>query len=215
MKVLVFDTETTGIIPKIVKSLDDIPYILQLSYIFYDLATSEMISKNVYIKIDESIVIPVEAQRINNISRDKLNSDGIPISQALTEFIQYYKACDVIVAHNIEFDEKMVNYECVRNNISPVIHKFDPRKGYYCTMKKGINICKIEKESKTDAKKKYFKWPKLIELHKHLFQSEPKNLHDALNDNLICLRCYFAMEKGYDICHIDDSFKKIYMERVM
>ena len=213
MKVLVFDTETTGIIPKVVRTLDDIPYIIQLSYIFYNLSNSEMISKNVYIKIDESIVIPIEAQKVNNITREQLN-DGVPILEALTEFIQYYKECDVIVAHNIEFDEKMVNYECVRNNISPVIHKFDLRKGYYCTMKKGVQICKIEKESKTDSKRKYFKWPKLSELHKHLFNSEPKNLHDAYNDNLVCLRCYFAMDKGYDICHIDDNFRSIFIKNL-
>ena len=213
MKVLIFDTETTGIIPKKVTKLEDIPHILQLSYLFYNVNTSELISKNVYIKINDSIIMPEEAQKINKITREQLNN-GINITDALSEFSRFYKECDVIVAHNIDFDKQMVNYECVRNNISPIIHPFDPKKEFYCTMKKGVNICKIEKESKTDTKRKYYKWPKLLELHKHLFQYEPKNLHDAFNDNLVCLRCYLAMDKGYDICHIDEKFKKIFIQNL-
>jgi len=191
MKVLVFDTETTGIIPKVVRTLDDIPYIIQLSYIFYNLSNSEMISKNVYIKIDESIVIPIEAQKVNNITREQLN-DGVPILEALTEFIQYYKECDVIVAHNIEFDEKMVNYECVRNNISPVIHKFDLRKGYYCTMKKGVDLCKIKAVNK-ETQEKYFKYPKLEQLYYELYKTTPQGLHNSLVDVHACLSCFLEM----------------------
>ena len=36
MLLLVFDTETTGIIPKNVSDIDKCPYILQFSYIVYN-----------------------------------------------------------------------------------------------------------------------------------------------------------------------------------
>ena len=36
MKVLVFDTETTGIIPKAYLHITKMPYIVQLAFILYD-----------------------------------------------------------------------------------------------------------------------------------------------------------------------------------
>lgn len=210
MKFMIFDTETTGLLPRQVKSLDSVPYIIQLSYIVYDSVTNNIASQNNYIRIPNYIDIPKESENIHGISREIVDRQGIEIEEALFYFNEFYKQCDYIIAHNFDFDERMVNYECVRNNISPIIHKFDPRKTFYCTMKKGIDICKIEKESKNG--KKYFKWPKLEELHKQLFSQDLCNLHDAYNDNLVCLRCFIKMKLNYDLMHKSDTFKNDFIK---
>ena len=69
MKVLVFDTETTGLPEKGASIYDKSkwPYIIQISYILYiiyyilyDLSNNSTLIKDNYIKIDNSIVISDE-----------------------------------------------------------------------------------------------------------------------------------------------------------
>ena len=50
--------------------------------------------------------------------------------------------------------------------------------------------------------KKYIKYPKLIELHKHYFNEEVNGLHNALTDVLVCFRCYYKMEHDIDIFNL-------------
>jgi DNA polymerase III epsilon subunit-like protein len=54
-----------------------------------------------------------------------------------------------------------------------------------------IHLCKIYFEGKTSGA---YKWPKLEELHQHLFNEVPANLHDALTDVKACLRCFLQMQ---------------------
>ena len=58
MKILVFDTETTGLQEKGASIYDKSrwPYIIQLSYILYDISNNSTFIKNNYIKLDNSIV---------------------------------------------------------------------------------------------------------------------------------------------------------------
>lgn len=205
MKVLIFDTETSGLLPKSVVSLTQIPYIVQLCYLVYDTDSHVIETHNDYIRVPASVDL-TESQKIHGISRSRLDEVGIDMLSALIKFGQHYRTCDFVVAHNIEFDIKMVNYECVRNDISPIIHKYDPTKVFYCTMAKGVKICKIEKLTKTG--KTYFKWPKLIELHEHLFNQTPYKLHDAYHDNLVCLRCFNSMQFGNDLLADNDRFRR-------
>jgi hypothetical protein len=64
-------------------------------------------------------------------------------------------------------------------------------------MKNSVDLCKIPVTSKEGEV--YFKYPKLSELHQHLFKSVPDGLHNAMTDVLACLRCYVVMEHNYDI----------------
>jgi DNA polymerase III epsilon subunit-like protein len=43
------------------------------------------------------------------------------------------------------------------------------------------------------GQKPYAKWPTLLELHRHLFGTSPANLHNAIVDVLVCLRCFVSM----------------------
>jgi len=79
MKVLVFDTETTGLQEKSASIYDKSkwPYIVQLSYILYDLSSNSALIKDNYIAIDGSIVISQESYDIHHISREIFNKWGI------------------------------------------------------------------------------------------------------------------------------------------
>lgn len=208
MLLLVFDTETTGIIPKNVSDLDKCPYILQFSYIVYDSDKFKIVNEyNKIIHIPKSIEISEESTNIHGITKKNTNSSRTSIESCLKEFKKNVELCDYIIGHNIDFDMKMVTIECMRNKIyhQPENLVFINPLKVYCTMQKGINICKIEVKSELGN---YYKWPKLSELHKKLFDVVPNNLHDAYNDILICLRCAVFMIYNVDIVSKDSVFKR-------
>jgi DNA polymerase III epsilon subunit-like protein len=212
MKVLVFDTETSGL-PENGASIYDLskwPYIIQLSYILYDLSNNSSLIKNNYIKIDESVIITQESHNIHNISRESLNAQGINIVPALKEFNECLKKCDIVVGHNISFDKRLIFVECLRHNIKQYFTQFVAnekiQKPEFCTMKNTAQFCKLERLSKTNQV--YNKMPKLSELYALLFPNEPlpKDLHNSLIDVAMTLRCYVKYVYNKDI--IDNSDAK-------
>ena len=216
MLVLIFDVETNGLPvgynPSIFE-VDKWPHILQLSYILYDIENNILIELNDYI-IKSNGKINEESYKINGISEQLCKRKGIDIKVALESFNNAIKKCDIVVAHNLSFDKRMYMVECIRNNIDQYFSKRDMNglkicKKEYCTMKNSINICKIEKINKKGEK--YYKYPKLIELYKHIFNNDVNNLHDSMTDILVCFRCYYYLMYNEDIyIKCDKKLKNIY-----
>lgn len=203
MKVLVFDTETTGLIPRRYTSMSENPYILQLACILYDTTEKKILdTMNDYVNIPENVEISEKVTQVNHIDKNILNEKGINILQVLNKFTNMFDNCDLIVGHNIEFDVKMIKIEFQRNNITLSDKMIQKMYKCYCTMRSGTAVCQIECENKYG---KYFKFPKLEELYYHLFKIYPINMHDAYNDIIVCLQCYMSMEHQYIID--DNSFK--------
>ena len=72
MKSLIFDVETTGLLPKgkklIPVPIHEYPHILQLSYAIYDLAQKKIIKQyDSYINIDDSVEITEKGPQAENI----------------------------------------------------------------------------------------------------------------------------------------------------
>ena len=93
----------------------------------------------------------------------------------------------------------MVMVEGIRNKIRMNINDT------YCTMKQSIELCRIERQFPDGTK--YFKYPSLSELYKHLFNQIPKNTHNALIDILICMRCFCKIELKKDISRINRTIR--------
>ena len=217
MKVLVFDVETTGLLPKKSSSLDDFPYIVQLSFVVYDTDNKIIIhSYDSYVKIDDNIAYSEQAENITGITRHLLKRKGRDILVPIQKLHAAYTYCDIIVGHNLDFDKKMVmieikrNEEQIKNKYPEVFRLFDPEYDKakkiksYCTMKNGIGICNIEIPSKNPDKKPHKKWPKLIELNNILFPGENvTGLHNSMIDVLVCLKCYVKMTLGYTDNRLD------------
>ena len=80
MKVLVFDTETTGLPEENNVSILDTfrwPYIVQLSFIYYDSEINDVIEyyDNV-IKLPDNITIPEDSIRIHGITNEIMREKG-------------------------------------------------------------------------------------------------------------------------------------------
>ena len=216
MKILVFDTETSGLPEKDASIYDKSkwPYIVQLSYILYDLSNNSSLIKNNYIKLDESVTISQESFNIHNISREILNAQGIHIVPALKEFNECLKLCDIVVGHNISFDKRLIFVECFRNNVTQYFTRYEDNKKIhkieFCTMKNTTRFCKLERLSKINQV--YNKMPKLSELYLILFPNEPlpTNLHNSLIDVAITLRCYVKYVNNFDVIEVNDTLRHLF-----
>ena len=197
MKFLLFDTETTGL-PKNkngrIDDSDNWPYIVQLSWILYDDVDNVITLSNDIVKLKNIQELTETSIKIHGITQEKSINTGKPIKEVILNFQTALSVTDVVIAHNLFFDKRIVMAECSRNKMR---HEFYNSKQYYCTMKNSVNICKIKTISKTGEE--YYKYPKLEQLHEHLFNKKPYGTHDALVDVLICLRCYCKIEHNYDI----------------
>jgi len=198
MKYLTFDTETTGL-PKDrrarVADTDMWPYVLQLSWALYDGDTNRLTYGDDIIRVAETVDISPSSIAVHGITRSRSERDGIPVGEAIRRFQAAMKQANVIIAHNLDFDKRMLMVECTRNKMR---HEFYNTQIHYCTMKNSVNLCKIEAVSEKTGEK-YYRYPKLAALHEHLFGTTPQGTHNALADILICFRCYYKMVLNADV----------------
>ena len=142
------------------------------------------------IKLPSRVFIPPSATKIHGINREISNSKGITIKKALKEFTTDLMASNLLIAHNIVFDKSIISAEYNRNNLIDWMARWRGTK--ICTMKLGNPLCNIKYIHPVTGKL-LTKYPKLIELHQHLFNNKPKNLHNSLIDVYVCFRCFYRL----------------------
>jgi DNA polymerase-3 subunit epsilon len=221
MRILVFDTETTGLPQtKIINpdTLNQWPTIVQFSYIIFDTSLNNIIeSKDYIIRVAENILIPQESVKIHGITNEISINKGISILKVLNEFFYYLRDIEYIVGHNIQFDINMVKVELLRviyqtsinesvEEMKYNLHYISNCKNIYCTLKESIDFCNIKIINKSG--KEYLKYPKLIELYQKLFDCLPNNLHNSFIDVLVTLRCFMKLKYNNDLLDTCDMFKK-------
>ena len=223
MKVLVFDTETTGLPEtKIINpiTLHQWPHIVQFSYVIYDSSLNNIVeSKNYIVKLPESILIPEDSTKIHGITNDISTTRGVPLNLILDEFFSYLReGVDKLIGHNIEFDINAIKVSLLRLINCVSLTKEQVKKYKYdlhyitnytnisCTMKDSIKFCNINFIDKNG--KQRLKYPKLIELHEKLFNKSPTNLHNSFNDILVTLICFMKLHHDIDLNDYCNSFKK-------
>lgn len=183
---LFFDTETTGL-PKrwqaSISELDNWPRMVQIAWLIFDKSGNQLESQDYIIRPD-GFLIPKEAENVHKISTEVALQKGIKLETALHQFAEAIEKVEIIVAHNINFDEKIVGAEFLRKNIP---HQFFQRV-QICTMLASTDYCGILKNQK-------LKWPRLSELHIKLFGVDFEEAHDALVDVKACAKCFFELQK--------------------
>jgi len=198
--ILAFDTETTGLFPvkKSTYTMEEMPFITQLSFILYDKKNKVILQRfNQYIRIPKEITITPFITNLTGVTREKCDN-GVHIRDALQAFWMAYNQCDVVIAHNIDFDRRMIEIELIRNSYILVdirsMSMFNPTYNYIngiqeiCTGNLGRNICNIHSISQNG--KTYKKMPKLSELYEYLFKTPLLGAHNSMYDTEACLKCY-------------------------
>lgn len=228
MRIIVFDTETTGL-PKTKfispDTLNKWPHIVQFSYVIYDTDLNDIIQLNDnIIKMNENVIIPQDSIVIHKITNEISKEKGLKIDGILNKFIEDLHNSDILVGHNVSFDINMVKVELLRLIYEKDLHNSEEEiksykdnlylltnfKNIYCTLQESIELCNIKSQDKFG--KEFIKFPKLIELHNKLFNTIPNNLHNAVNDILVTLRCFMKLKYNKDLLEDCDKFQHISQE---
>jgi DNA polymerase III epsilon subunit-like protein len=127
--------------------------------------------------------IPPDAARIHGITQEHATKEGFPVRDILYELGQAAATAGFVIAHNADFDGSVLAAEYLRQGWSP---PFAPD-SMVCTMKAGIDCCRLPGP-------RGYKWPKLEELHQHLFGTSFEGAHDASADVAACACCFFEMK---------------------
>ena len=210
MKILVFDTETTGLPEKRNTSILETikwPHIVQMSWILYDVDEKNILSCQDHI-INCPVDIPEESTKIHGITKARSLEKGVSIQFVLDLFDSDIQKSDIIVAHNISFDKRMCMVEAIRLRRKQYFTRGGIKHQEYCTMKETKEFCNIERASFKGTI--YVKYPTLIELHNKLFGFVPKGAHDSMADVLICMKCYLYFTKQNDIIKNDTQICAMY-----
>jgi DNA polymerase III epsilon subunit-like protein len=193
-KFLFIDTETNGLPADYTKpgtDTDNWPRCIQLAYA---LTTAE--SPKDSIKCGDWIIkpdcwtIPENITALTGISMERAEEQGVPIAYALDTFAYVYSQADYIVAHNLEFDWPVLTAEYIRLGLEVPTGAIE-----ICTMKapEVINFCALPASSAQRYRGQKYKWPKLQELHKKLFDHEFEGAHDAMRDMASLTYCFFEL----------------------
>ena len=187
---LFFDTETTGLPRNYQAPLDDFlnwPRIVQIAWSIYDAYGNHWESQNYIIK-PNGFVIPPEVAKIHRISQERALKEGTDLRPALEHFLRDAESASYLVAHNIDFDEKIIGSELLREKLPNPF----AAAAKICTMKTTASIVRIENG------RGGYKWPNLTELYYHLFKSGFPEAHDAVFDVKACAECFFELKRrGY------------------
>jgi DNA polymerase-3 subunit epsilon len=209
MKILAFDTETTGM-PDWSQPSESPqqPHLVEIAALLYD-GDAEVDSFHTLIKPngwawdDDN-----EAFKVHGITAERCMDEGMPETSAVALFLALHARADMRVAHNESFDARILRIALKRygNGASgwdmltqderdaiADAFKIAPK---YCTCNAAKPIMKLPPTEKMAANPRFrnsYKPPNLQEAHKHFLGVEFEGAHGALADAEACARVYFAM----------------------
>lgn len=190
MHKVIFDLETTGF-PKFQSKAFNSYYdpsdyrkydssrMIQLGYIILNENNVVLFKKMFYVQP----TFKIENSHIHGITEKKAKEAGLELDIVLNEFYKDIKNCGLLISHNILFDKNVLLSETYRRDFTELKNKIESM-NTYCTMLNGQSVFKL------------FKYPKLIDLLKLCYSNDNSvQIHDALSDCELCLKCYLKLIK--------------------
>ena len=164
-RVVVFDTETTGC-----SRCDEICQIAAVEYV------NGVQTRTFNSYICPSCEMNPWAEGVHGLSLDFLSKHGLAPEEAMRQFFEFLGSDALLVAHNNQFDMRMLNQEC---------GKFD-----LCFAPDGIETCDTVALARhlrpgLDS----YSLANLIEA----LNIDGINSHDAIDDTLACAGVFFAL----------------------
>ena len=188
MLICAIDTETTDLVKtKELPHSSNQPDVVQFCAKLFD-------EHNIYATID-LLVIPEKtisptAEKIHGISRDIVERAGVSRRVMVSMFQNFLKKSDMVIAHNLNFDKRVMLTAYHRENIdsSELVNKKS-----YCTMLESTPLLKIPTTNGYSG----FKWPTLQEAYQYFINpSGFSGAHNAQVDVDALIEVFRAMYFG-------------------
>jgi len=145
VRLFIFDTETTSLKPG---------RICQLSYLICE--NGSVKGKNMFFTVNE---MSPSSQAVHGFSMEMLEelSEGIAFEDRAEEILRDLSSCDMMVGHNVAFDERFLRAETERTGL------MWPKVASFCTMKYFTGNMMMKRKFQAYRPKP----PKLIELKEY------------------------------------------------
>lgn len=179
--ILVYDTETTGLYRhRLGAAHPGQPELVQLAYVLIDGEGIERASGSMLVVTDGDI--PAAATNIHGIDKEMVMKYGVPLKSALSIFSWHLTSADVLVGHNISFDDNIISSCYYRIGSGDSVLKFSQMERY-CTANLSRPVVKCPPTAKMMAVgRTSWKKPKLTEAYKHFSGKDLEGAHDAMVD---------------------------------
>ena len=172
---VIIDTETNGLFDfKKPADAEGQPRLAELAMILLDADLNVEAQHQIYIK-PEGWEMTEEASKTNGLATEILMEKGRPVSEALNLYSHFVNQGRIIVAHNAQYDCKIMRGELRRAGMPDL---FETTKNI-CTMRGLVEVCKIPPKGGKGG----YKFPKLSEACVH-FDIKLLGDHTAMGDAL-------------------------------
>jgi DNA polymerase-3 subunit epsilon len=183
---MIFDTETTGMVRwNEAPSHPGQPDLLQLAMILVECDEWRIVSRtSLILQLADGVTIDPEAQATHGISAADCAKYGVAPIVACSLFNQLCLQADVLVAHNMSFDQSIMLTALYRLGEKP--NRMEGKR-LICTKEETTDVLKIP------GNYGKYKWPSLSEAYRHFTGLEIEGAHDALADAEACLAVFRAL----------------------
>lgn len=167
---IIFDTETTGLLVPMAASIDYQPYLVELHAI-------KLNGDTLHVRCKPPISIPLEATKVHGITDADVRECG-SFASVYPIIAEFFTGCRIMVGHNILFDQQVIYYELVRI-------------GKQLNFPWAMNsICTAEWSRVTLGIRM-----NLTDLHTYLFGEGFSGAHSASVDCEMTAKCYVELTK--------------------
>jgi len=175
MTIIIYDTETTGLLAPMAASIDYQPYLVELYCIKFDMNMERLDS--LHVRCKPPISIPPDATKIHGIT-DADVSECRSFAYYLSSIAELFTGCRIMVGHNENFDKMIIYYELLRIgkqlNFPWAMHSICTAEWSRVTL--GIRMT-------------------LTDLHTYLFGEGFTGAHSASVDCEMTAKCYVELTK--------------------
>jgi len=197
MKVLAFDSETTGL-PDFGQPSEapQQPHMVEIAWIPYDTETKDRGPGVRHLIKPEGWIIPPEMTAIHGISHEQAMDEGIREAEALDQFVYAVTRTDMRIAHNAAFDDRIIRiaYARYRTKDEADVYKARPSA---CTARLSTPLVKAPPTEKMIAAgRHHFKTANLTEALLYFTGRSHTGAHSAAADAEACLDCWIAIQAG-------------------
>lgn len=192
MKFIFFDTETTGLVSFKHKHSDPCqPHLVQLAALLTTDTGEEISSFSALVDPRGWYAsMPVEASAAHGITYERAIAEGKSLHSVLRKFNSMLGMANLCIAHNFNFDKKVIEVAWTRTSLWPEYNSFN---NTACTMQITREILKLPPTARMiAAKMPGSKSPKLSEAYEYLLGHPLVGTHDALVDTRACAEVFFA-----------------------